>query len=122
MWTAWGTGDYEAALAAFADDTVGDDTRFRPDGSMHHGLEALIAVSRTWREAWERYEIEAENILRAGADKVAVLLRDTAQGKGGGVTVTNDWGVVQTVREGKIVHTAVYPSQEEVLKAVGLGE
>jgi ketosteroid isomerase-like protein len=120
MWAAWGTGDYDAALGAFAEDSVWDDTLFRPDGAVHRGLAALIAVSRTWRQAWEHYEIEAEEVLDAGDDRVAVLLRDTAEGRGGGVAVTNRWGVVQTVHAGKIVHTMVYPSPEEVLGAVGL--
>jgi ketosteroid isomerase-like protein len=122
MWTAWGAGDYEASLGAFAEDSVWDDTRFRPDGAQHRGLKALIAVSLTWRQAWDHYEIEAEEVLEAGDEKVAVLLLDRAEGKGGGVAVTNRWGVVQTVRAGKIVHTMVYPTPGDVLEASGLRE
>jgi ketosteroid isomerase-like protein len=122
MWAAWGRAEYDASLGAFAEDSVWDDTRFRSDGAVHHGLGALIAVSRTWLEAWERYEIEAEEVLDAGDDRVAVVLRETAEGKGGGVAVTNRWGVVQTVRAGQIVHTMVYPTPQQVLEAVGVRE
>ena len=122
MWAAWASGDFDAARGAFAEDSVWDDTRFRPDGAVHRGLGALDVVSRTWRETWERYSIEAERVLDAGDDKVAVVVRDTGEGRGGGVAVTNRWGVVQTVRARKIVHTMVYPTPEEVLEAVGLRE
>lgn len=122
MWAAWATGDYDASLGAFAEDSVWDDTQFRPDGAVHRGLEALVDVSRSWRETWESWEIVAEEVLDAGDERVAVVLRETGEGKGGGVAVTNHWGVVQTVRAGTIVHTRVYPTPEEVLEAVGLRE
>jgi ketosteroid isomerase-like protein len=122
MWAAWATGDYDAALEAFAEDCVWDDTRFRPDGTMHRGRRALMAVSRTWLQTWERYEIEAEEVLDAGGDSVAVVLRDRGEGKGGHVAVTNHWGVVQTVHAGKIIHTMVYPTPKELLDAVGLSQ
>jgi ketosteroid isomerase-like protein len=51
---------------------------------------------------------------------VAVVLSDAGEGKGGGVAVTNHWGVVQTVRAGKITQTIVYPTPTEALEAVGL--
>jgi ketosteroid isomerase-like protein len=122
MWAAWANGDYDHSLEAFAEDSVWDDTRFRPDGAVHHGLRALVDVSRTWRETWERYDIKAEEVLDVGDDRVAVVLRETGEGKGGGVAVTNRWGVVATVRARKIVHTMVYPTPEEVFEAVGLRE
>jgi ketosteroid isomerase-like protein len=121
MWAAWAIGDYDASLGAFAEDTVWDDTRFRPDGAVHHGQDALADLARAWREAWEHYDIEVE-VLDAGDDSVAAVLHETAEGVGGGVAVTNRWGIVATVRAGKIVHTMVYPTPEEVLEAVGLRE
>ncbi len=51
-----------------------------------------------------------------------VVLRETGEGKGGGVGLTNRWGNVVTVRDGKIVHTMVYRTPEEALEAVGLRE
>ncbi len=89
---------------------------------MHRGHGALVDVARTWRGTWERYEIEAEDVLDAGGDTVAVVLREEGEGKGGGVALTNRWGVVVTVRDGKIVHTMVYRTPEEALEAAGLSE
>ena len=122
MWAAYAIGDAEASLAAYAADTVWDDTRYRPDGAVHVGHSALIDVVRTWRGAWDRYEIEAEEVLDAGGDRVAVVLRETGVGKGAGVELTNRWGQVTTLRDGKIVHTMVYRTPEEALQAAGLRE
>ena len=122
MWAAYVRGDIRASLGAYTDDTVWDDTRYRPDGAVHRGRDALVDVVRTWRAAWEDYDIEAEEVLDAGDDRVAVVLRETGRGKGGGVVMTNRWGQVMTVRSGKIAHTMVYRAPQEALEAVGLSE
>ena len=83
---------------------------------------ALVDVARTWRGTWEHYEIEAEEVLDAGGDRVAVVLREAGEGKGGRVELTNRWGIVVTVRDRKIVHTMVYRTPEEALEAAGLRE
>ena len=120
MWAPYARGDFEASLGAYAEDTVWDDTRYRPDGAVHLGRDALVDLVRTWRAAWEDYDIEVEEVLDAGDDRVAVVLLETGRGKGGGVEVTNRWGQVMTVRGGQIVHTMVYRAPEEALEAVGL--
>ena len=81
-WAAYARGDYEASLGAYAEDTIWDDTRYRPDGAVHLGHRALVEVARTWRGTWNRYDIEAEDVLDAGGDSVAVVLRETARGEG----------------------------------------
>ncbi len=121
-WAAYAVGDYEASLGAYAENTVWDDTRYRPDGAVHAGHGALVDVVRTWRETWERHDIEVEDVLDAGGDRVAVVLRETGEGKGGGVQLTTRWAVVATVRDRKIAHTTVYRTPEEALEAVGLRE
>ena len=122
MWAAYARGDWGASLEAYSEDTVWDDTRYRPDGAVHQGHDALVDLVRTWRGTWERYQAQAEDVLDAGGDKVAAVLRETGEGKGGGVELTNRWGLVLTVRGGKIVHTTVYRTPEEALEAVGLRE
>ena len=120
MWAAYARGDFQASLEAYTEDTVWDDTRYRPDGGVHLGRDAVVDLVRTWRGTWEDYETEAEQLLDAGGDRVAAVLRETGVGKGGGVELTNRWGIVVTVRDGKIVHTVVYRTPEEALEAVGL--
>ena len=122
MWAAYARGEVEASLGAYAEDTVWDDTHYRPDGAVHVGRDALVDVVRSWRAAWDDYEIEAEEVLDAGGDRVAALLRETGRGRGGGVELTNRFAQVATLRNGRIVHTMVYGVPEEALEAVGLRE
>lgn len=122
MWAAYAQGDFEASLEPYAEETVWDDTRYRPDGAVHLGRGAVVEVARTWRGAWDDYEVEAEDVLDAGGDTVAVVLRETGRGKGGGIEMTNRWGVVTTVRDGRIAHTTVYRDPDEALAAAGLRE
>jgi ketosteroid isomerase-like protein len=121
-WVAYAAGDYEATLVTYGKDTVWDDVPYRPDGAVHVGHSALAELTRTWRGTWNRYEIEVEDVLDAKGDRVAVLLRESGVGKGGGVELTNRWGVVVTVRNGKIVHTVAYRTGDEALRAAGLME
>jgi len=121
-WTAYARGDYGASLEAYAENTIWDDTQYRPDGAVHLGHRALVEVVRTWLGTWTRYELEVEDVLDAGSDRVAVVLRERGEGKGSGTEVTNRFGVVVTVRDGKIVHTVVYRTPEEALEAAGLSE
>ena len=122
MWTAYARDDFQASLEAYSEDTVWDDTRYRPDGAVHLGRDAVVDLVRKWRGTWEDYEAKAEQLLDAGGDRVAAVLRETGKGKGGGVELTNRWGIVVTVRDRKIVHTMVYRTPEEALEAVGLSE
>ena len=122
MYAAYARGDFEGSLAAYTEDTVWDDTRYRPDGAVHLGRDAVVELVRTWRGAWEEYDSQVEQIFDGGGDRVAVILREAGVGKGGGVELTNRWGVVVTVRDGKIVHTMVYRTPVEALEAVGLSE
>jgi len=39
------SGDFNAARGVFAEDSVWDDTRFRPDGAVHHGLGAARSLT-----------------------------------------------------------------------------
>jgi ketosteroid isomerase-like protein len=124
MWAAYARGDFEASLEAYAEDAVWDDTNYRPDGAVHVGRAALVALVETWREAWEpkTYNVEVEELHETGEDRVAVVLRETGRGRGGGVELANRWGQVATVRSGKIVHTMVYRTPEDALEAAGLRE
>ena len=121
-WAAYARGDYGASLEAYAENTIWDDTQYRPDGAVHVGHPALVEVVRTWLGTWNRYEIEVEDVLDAGGDRVAVVLWERGEGKGGGIELTNRFGVVVTVRDGQIVHTMVHRTPENALEAAGLSE
>ena len=119
MWAAYSRGDFDASLGAYSEDTVWDDTRFRPDGAVHRGREALVKLVRSWRSVWEAHEFKLEHVVDDGGERVAALLREKGRGRAGGVEIENRWGLVSTVRDGKIVNTTVYRTPEEALEAIG---
>jgi hypothetical protein len=59
---------------------------------------------------WESFAIEPEQYLDAG-DKVVALIRLSARGKGSGVPVERNDGMVWTAREGKAVRLEVLYQQ-----------
>src|SRR4028118_1442875 len=83
MWAAYASGDFQASLDAYTEDTVWDDTRYRPDGAVHTGRDAVVDLVRAWRGTWEDYEAEAEQLLDAGGGRVAAVLRARGAGEGG---------------------------------------
>jgi ketosteroid isomerase-like protein len=121
-WAAYARGDYAASLGAYAEDTVWDDTQYRPDGALHVGHSALVDLVGTWLGTWNRHEVRVEDVVDAGGDQVVVVLWEKGEGKGGGVELTNRYGVVVTVRDGRIAHTKVYRTPEEAVQAAGLSE
>jgi ketosteroid isomerase-like protein len=124
MWAAYAAGNFDMALKAYANDAVWDDTNYRPDGEVHVGKGALVGLVSSWREAWDwkSYKVEVERLYDAAEGLVVAALRESGRGKGGGVELTNRWGLVTTIRDGEIVHTMVYRTAAEALEAVGLSE
>jgi len=74
-----------------------------------------------WAEAWDHWEIDTEEYIDAG-DRVVVIARMSAQGKGSGVTVQRHEGLVITVRDGEAVRLDYFSSRGDALEAVGLSE
>jgi ketosteroid isomerase-like protein len=124
MWDAYTRGDFRASLAAFSEDTVWDDTNYRPDGAVHVGPAAVADLVIKWREAWDpiSYEVHVEHVEEASDGRVVALLRESGRGAAGGVDFSNRWAQVSTVRGGKIATTVVYRTPEEALRDVGLSE
>ena len=63
---AFARGDGETSLSAFAPDVEWDDTRFRPEGKVHHGRDEVVEKVRMWVETWTDYSIELERVIDAG--------------------------------------------------------
>ena len=120
MWAAYERGDFQSSLETYTEDTVWDDREYRPDGDVHVGRDALVRLVTTWRAAWDDYEVELEEVLDPGGDRVLASLRETGRGKGGGIEIANRWAQLHTVRDGKITHTLVYRDPKEAVEAVGL--
>jgi ketosteroid isomerase-like protein len=73
-------------------------------------------------DVWEKFRIEAEEFIDAG-DRVVVVGRLVAKGRGSGVEAESPTAQVFTVREGRVVRWEFgYADRADALKAVGLAE
>ncbi len=114
-------GDPEAALSAYSPDTEWDDTRFRPEGKVHRGRDEVAKLVRTWVGTWSDYSIRLERVIDAG-NRVVVMWEERGTGKGSGLEVNTQVGVVITVDGGQITRSVVYSDPADALEAAGLRE
>lgn len=95
-----------------------------PDlAGVYHGHDGVRAYWRRWMEAWKDLEFEVQDVRDEG-DHVVVLIGNQRQaGRHTGiVTQLPPYGMVFTVRAGKLVRWSTFPSHESALAAVGLTE
>jgi ketosteroid isomerase-like protein len=90
---------------------------------VFHGHEGVRAFWRDWLSAWSDLQFEIQDVLDA-RDNVVLLIRDQHQwGRRSGIaTDVPPYGMVFTIRGGKVVRVRVYPDQESALEAAGLRE
>jgi ketosteroid isomerase-like protein len=117
---AYGSGDYEAALAAYHPEVVCDAT-VRPEGRIYRGREGVAEAIRVWAGTWDEWRWEIEELIDA-RDKVLMVVREFARGKGSGVNVVQQTFWVYTLRGGQIVHAEVLVDRDKALEAAGLSE
>jgi ketosteroid isomerase-like protein len=82
---AYLSGDYEAALGAYAPNVECDATA-RPEGRVYRGREGVIEAFRVWRGTWENWKGEVAEIIDAG-DRALMVLHEAGWGKGSGIEV-----------------------------------
>ena len=76
-----------------------------------------------WIDDWDAMEwsVEPEKYIDAG-ERVVVLLRLSARGRGSGLSLERLDGMVWTVRNGKAIRLDYYNNPTEALEAAGLEE
>ena len=105
--------------APMAPDAEFDFTAVYPDQPVLRGIDAM----RSFRDAgpWGRSQrFQPERYLDVDDDRVLVLVRAIATGRGSGVSVETRIAHEITIRGGVIVRVKVHRGHSEALKAVGL--
>ena len=95
-----------------------------PDlAGVYNGHEGVRTFWRGWLSAWEDLRFEIQDV-RDGGDEIVLLIRDQRQwGRHTGIaTDFPSYGMVFTIRGGKVVRLRSYPDQESALEAAGLSE
>ena len=90
-----------------------------PDQDVFSGHAGFLR----WIDDWDAMEwtLEPEEVIDAG-ERVVVLARLSARGKGSGLSLERREGMVWTVRSGKAIRLDYYSGPTEALEAAGLSE
>src|SRR2546428_12463714 len=88
------------------------------DFQGREGLERFYGILG---ESWDEFRSVVDDYRDLG-DRVLVLGRNTARGKGSGVTVDALTAAILDFRDGKVSRIRLYLDQSEALRAAGLSE
>ncbi len=113
MWDAFLLNDFETALAAFDPDVEWDGTNL-PDGKISRGLDAVVDHIVRWAEMWEIWEVELEDVIDAGQDRVVVFFQERGRSKAG-LDVDERHSELYVMREAKIVYRKGFSDANEAL-------
>jgi ketosteroid isomerase-like protein len=121
--------DHEAVFAFYDPDIewnagTGPDLGGMDDLSgVYRGHEGVRTYWRRWLQAWRDLEFEVQDVLDAGDEVVALIRNQRQWGRHSGiVTEMPPYGLVFTIRGGKVVRWRSYPNPESALEAAGLSE
>jgi ketosteroid isomerase-like protein len=119
MFEAYGTSAPEGAFD-FMHPEIQYDLTVRPDGKVWHGHAGVRSAMLEWTSTWEGWEMDVEDYLDAGHDRVVVLWNERGRAKGSGVPLVQAGTTVCTVREGLIVAMVVNVDRDATLRGLGL--
>jgi ketosteroid isomerase-like protein len=85
-----------------------------------HGRLAFRAYVQDWIDTFDDFRIEAVELIDAGGDTVAGVLRFGGRAKLSGVETDSSFGVVFSIRDGKIARGREYATRAEALEAAGV--
>ena len=92
-----------------------------PDQQIYQGAEGAHQFLADWADAWDDWELEAEDYVDAG-ERVVVIVNQRGRSKATGIPVDMRFAQVWTLRDGRGTRMEMYASVDEALEAVGLRE
>ena len=122
--------EHEAVFAFYDTDIEWDATNFSGESAIpvpddlqgiYHGHEGVRTYWRRWLQAWADLEFEVDDVLDAGDNVVALIRNQRQWGRRSGiVTEVPPYGLVFTIRDGKVVRWRAFSDERSALKAAGL--
>jgi ketosteroid isomerase-like protein len=106
------------ALAAFDSDVEWDGTNL-PDGKNSRGLDAVVDQVRRWSEIWESWEVELEDVIDAGEDRVIAFIRERGHSRAG-LDMNERHSELYVIKGGKIVYRKGFSDADEALAEPGV--
>jgi len=87
-----------------------------------YGIDAIRDNFEHWKGAWDELEVEVEDVIEVGEDRVLLTAHHRGRGRGSGIEVDTRLYSIYTLREGKVLRTDEYADRAEALEAAGLEE
>ena len=85
-----------------------------------HGRDAYCSYLADWRDQFEDFTNEIEELIDADDEHVVAVQRAHGRGRQGGVEVDLRYAVVYTIRDGRCVRGREYATREEAVESVAL--
>ncbi len=125
-WDAFSRGDVAEAYEVIAADIDFDVSRdiwgAVVGGGHYRGVEGITKWFQDLYSAWDTFEMDAEELIDAGNDRVIMVLFARGRGRSSGIEVEHRPAGIGTLRDGKIARIVWFPTREEALEAAGLSE
>jgi ketosteroid isomerase-like protein len=118
--------DHERAFEFYDPDIEWDASRVgevTPDlAQVYRGHEGVRDYWRGWLSAWRDLVFDVEDVREGASGEVVALIRNQRQwGRHSGVeTEVPAYGLVFTIKEGKVIRWRAFPDQPKALEAAGL--
>jgi ketosteroid isomerase-like protein len=89
------------------------------DAGEYRGHDGFRRWLEDWSSPWSEFSMDPEEFIDAG-ERVVVVLRMRATGRGSGLAVERQDAIVFELRDGMVVRIDYYNNRPQALEAVGL--
>lgn len=114
---AFNEGGVDAILGWLAPEITVRDRESGPDRETHHGLIGIKELFESTMEAFDQFTLEPLEFVEVG-DKMIVVLRQRARGRGSGVELDSEVAHVWTMGTGTPAGLRIYRDKEQALEAL----
>jgi ketosteroid isomerase-like protein len=118
MYDAFLRGDVATAEAAFDPEVEWDGTNL-PDGKISRGIDAVRDQISRWREIWETWEVELEDVIDGGDDRAIAFFREHGRTKAG-IEVNERHSDLYRVSNGRVTYRKGFSDADQALVEAGL--
>ena len=116
---AFNRADLEAVLEASSADFEFDFSNSRgPLSGVYRGLDEARDFLASFFEPWAALDVELEELVELGGDRVLTVSEIRTRGQGSGAEVNATGAMVWTIRNGEVAAAKMYQSKAEALEAV----
>jgi ketosteroid isomerase-like protein len=118
-------GDFEAAFVLYDQQVeLVSDSRFIELGfdGVYRGRAERIRFQQRWSAEWGDFQFAPEELIDLGDGRVFMRGRTVGSGLTSGAGFDNNWAVLLTFSEGRIVREQFFFDRAAALEAIGLRE